>query len=47
MFRLLRAYADGSIEYVGVRNTVEEVRNAWSETEDLDEILTLWRLVYD
>lgn len=47
MFRLLRAYADGSIDYVGVCNTVEEVRNAWSEAEDLEKILTLWRLVYD
>ena len=47
MFKLLRAYADGSIEYVGVRNTAEKVRDAWSEAEDLDKILALWRCVYD
>lgn len=47
MYRLLRAYADGSIKYIGKRTTVKAVRDKWCESEDLSELLTLWRSIYD
>ena len=47
MYKLMRAYADGSIEYVGVRNTVSQVRAKWSESKDAEQIATLWRSIYD
>lgn len=47
MFKLLRAYADGSVDYIGKRNTLSQVRGRWSESEDSQEILDLWRAIYD
>lgn len=47
MYKLLRAYADGSIEYVGKRTTVKEVRSKWCKSEDLTELLKLWQSIYD
>lgn len=43
MFELLQRYINGSIEYVGKRNTLVEVRNMWSETDDVDDILDIWK----
>lgn len=45
MFELLNAYTSGSISYVGQRNTPEEIRSAWSQTDDVDKIVDIWRLI--
>lgn len=42
MFDLLSQYIDGSIEYVGTRKTVDEVRSAWSESEDTEAVVRIW-----
>lgn len=42
MFELLRSYVDGSIDYVGVQRTADEVRSTWSVSEDVDEIIRIW-----
>ena len=42
MFVLLRAYADGSIPWVGTRRTVDAVRKKWSATEDTATIIEIW-----
>ena len=47
MYKLLKAYTDGSISYVGKCTTVSEVRSKWSENEDAEMIVTLWRSMYD
>lgn len=47
MYKLLKTYADGSVEYIGKRNTVAEVRAKWSESKDTDKAVTLWRSIYD
>jgi Muramidase (flagellum-specific) len=47
MYKLLKTYADGSVEYIGKRNTVEQVRDKWSEAKDTDKVLEIWRAIYD
>lgn len=47
MYKLLKSYVDGSISYVGKRNTVREVREAWSEADDSEKVLEIWRSIYD
>ena len=47
MYKLLKAYADGSVDYIGTRNTVAEVRDKWSESKDTDKVVRLWRSIYD
>ncbi len=47
MYKLLKAYADGSVDYIGTCNTVAEVRDKWSESEDTDKVVRLWRSIYD
>lgn len=47
MYKLLKAYTDGSIDYVGKCTTVSEVRSKWSESEDSEMIVMLWRSMYD
>ncbi len=42
MFVLFRAYADGSIPWVGTRRTVDAVRKKWSATEDTATIIEIW-----
>lgn len=42
MFDLLSQYIDGSIEYVGTRKTIDEVRSAWSESEDTKDVVRIW-----
>lgn len=45
MFELLNAYTSGSISYVGQRDTAEEIRAAWSQTDDVEKIVDIWRLI--
>lgn len=47
VYKLLRAYADGSISYVGKCNTVATVRATWSGSEDTTKIVNLWRSIND
>lgn len=47
MYKLLNSYTNGSISYVGKRNTVKQIRDAWSSAEDTDKILSIWRSIYD
>lgn len=47
MYKLLSAYVDGSIDYVGKCTTVAEVRSKWSESTDSEMIVQLWRSIYD
>lgn len=47
MYKLLRTYADGTVDYIGKRNTVETVRDKWSSAKDTDKIVALWRSIYD
>ncbi len=47
LYKLLKTYTDGSVDYIGKRNTVEQVRAKWSGSEDTDEVLKIWRSIYD
>lgn len=47
MFQLLKAYIDGSISYVGKKSTPAEIRAAWSETDDVVQIVDIWRTIYE
>lgn len=40
---LLRRYTDGSISYVGKRNTIAQVREKWAEADDKYEIVGHWK----
>lgn len=42
MFDLLSQYTRGSIDYVGTKITVEEVRSVWSESEDTEDVVRIW-----
>lgn len=47
LYKLLKTYTDGSVDYIGKRNTVKQVRDKWSEAEDTRDVLTVWRAIYD
>lgn len=47
MFSLLKNYTDGSIPWVGERKTPSDIRSSWSETEDVNEVVDIWRSVYE
>lgn len=47
MYKLLKAYTDGSISYVRKCTTVSEVRAKWSQANDTDKLLSIWRAIYD
>lgn len=42
MFDLLSQYTRGSIDYVGTKITVDEVRSTWSESEDTENVVRIW-----
>lgn len=42
MFDLLSQYTRGSIDYVGTKITVDEVRSTWSESEDTEDVVRIW-----
>lgn len=42
MFDLLSQYTRGSIDYVGTKITIEEVRSVWSESEDTEDVVRIW-----
>lgn len=42
MFDLLSQYTGGSIDYVGTKITVDEVRSTWSESEDTEALIHIW-----
>lgn len=42
MFNLLHSYTNGSIEWIGMKNTIEEIRQAWNpETDDSQKIVEI------
>lgn len=45
MFKLLQSYTKGTISYVGIRSTPSDIRSAWSETRDVNGIVTIWKLI--
>lgn len=47
LYKLLKTYTDGSVDYIGKKNTVEQVRSKWSESKDTDDVLEIWRSIYD
>lgn len=47
MFSLLKNYTDGSIPWVGERKTPVDIRSAWSETNDVNEVVEIWRSLYE
>lgn len=53
MYRLLNLYTKGTIDYVGKRTTVADIRAAWSEVDDVSEILDImkniasWKAVFE
>lgn len=42
MFNLLHSYTTGIIEWIGMKNTIEEIRQAWNpETDDSQKIVEI------
>lgn len=45
MYALLDRYVKGSISYVGVQESVKQVRDVWSETDDTNLTVDLWNAI--
>lgn len=47
MLSLLQKYTQGSISYVGERKTPKDIRSTWSETDDVELVVDIWRAIYE
>lgn len=45
MYKLLNLYTKGTIDYIGKRTTVADIRAAWSEADDISKILDIMRKI--
>ncbi len=45
MFRRLNEYVNGSVSWIGIRRTADEVRQKWSTTQDTEVIVEIWNQI--